>query len=101
MVDEIQKAPFLHFISESHKPTAVSIQRKTFKQYERTSYKIINTTNAIKFNNICLQEHLCPKNISFLWDNIMHGILDMPFIIMALKQNDTLILIDDQIFFNV
>ena len=37
--------------------------RKSFRHYERLSLKIINTTYAIKFNNICLQEHLCPKTI--------------------------------------
>ena len=37
--------------------------RKLFRQYENFSYRIINTTYAIKFNNICLQEHLCPKTI--------------------------------------
>ena len=26
-------------------------KRKLFKQYERNSYKIINTTHSIKFNN--------------------------------------------------
>ena len=33
--------------------------KKLFKSYEKISYKIINATNAIKFNNICLQERLC------------------------------------------
>ena len=40
--------------------------RKSFRHYERLSHKIINTTYAIKFNNICLQEHLCPKTIFLL-----------------------------------
>ena len=43
-------------------------QRKLFKQYEKVSYKLINTTHAIKFNNICLQEHLCPKTIKIIYE---------------------------------
>ena len=51
-------------------------QKKQFKQYEKISYRIINTTNAIKFNNICLQEHLCPKTIqrSGRMRNSWHGV---------------------------
>ena len=30
-------------------------QKKQFKHYEKISYRIINTTKTIKFNNISLQ----------------------------------------------
>ena len=36
-------------------------ERITYRKYEKTYLKIINTTKAITFNNNCIREKLCPK----------------------------------------
>ena len=38
-------------------------ERILFRKYERTYYKIISTNKAICFNENCIREKLCPKNL--------------------------------------
>ena len=37
-------------------------QRKLFKQYEKVSYKLINTTHAMKFNNVLMVKGCVPQH---------------------------------------
>ena len=43
--------------------------KSKLRAYEKVCLRIINTKNAIRFNNNCLRERLCPKSIKLLGQN--------------------------------
>ena len=52
-MEEIQFNLFLNTLRDEEK--------RLYRKYEKTYFRIISTTKAIAFNENCIREQLCPK----------------------------------------
>ena len=54
-MEEIQFNLFLHNLRDEEK--------RLYRKYEKTYFRIITTTKAIAFTENCIREKLCPKTV--------------------------------------
>ena len=71
-MEEIQFNLFLHNLRDEEK--------RLYRKYEKTYFRIITTTKAIAFTENCIREKLCPKILhNYTFNYYLNGTLETVF----------------------